>query len=129
MVLYNLPYYIIYKGKGDVAEQVEDAQRQSCQKPHEVVFLLCSVLVQCHFGSVGKGKGTKINEEWRKKGEELCLFCGESDEKVCFVVQAGLSDGVGQPCLCLLEPWGEVIHEWSFHECRFEFLEGTQMEG
>ena len=40
-----IPYYIIYNGTCDVAEQVQDVQGQLCQKSHEVVFLLFPVLV------------------------------------------------------------------------------------
>ena len=40
-----IPYYIIYKGESDVAQDIQEAKGQSCQEPHEVVFLLGSVLV------------------------------------------------------------------------------------
>jgi hypothetical protein len=47
-----IPYYIIYDGKRNVAEQVQNAQGQLSKKPHQVVFLLRSVFV--HLCSVSQ---------------------------------------------------------------------------
>ena len=43
----SVPYYVIHDGVGDVAQQVEYAQRQSGQKSHDAMFLLCPVFVHC----------------------------------------------------------------------------------
>jgi hypothetical protein len=58
-----IPYYIIYDGVGDVAQHIQDAQGQSCQKPHDVVFLLCPVLVQCCFVLLARAKVRRKSEK------------------------------------------------------------------
>lgn len=40
-----VPNQVVDNGIGDIAEQIQDAERQSCKEPHQVVSFLCPVLV------------------------------------------------------------------------------------